>query len=1232
MAIDPTTNGPLTGDQRGPPFARISGAAVDMGAYESQTVSLVVNSSADTLDTVYNPAHVTLRDAVAFADGYSGASAITFSDALNGTAIDLTLGQLTISANVTITGNGAQNTIIDAQQNSRVFYVSAGSENVAFNGLTVTNGKTTAGTDHGAGIDFLSSGNLLIVNSTVSTNASTNASGGGIYLNSATATLTLLDSTVSGNSGVADHVKGAAIFAENGNVVVTNSTIYGNTTAGAYGTAGIYAVNGNVTVTNSTITKNSANGGNSEGAGIMTIRGSLTILNSIVSGNKIASSPNTAVDVEFVNYARSATFTAKNSLIGVNSGTPLNPAPVGSPDTHGNLVGTFASPLNAQLGPLAYNGGQTQTMALLAGSPAINTGNSSLALAPDSTPLTTDQRGSGFPRVNNGTVDMGAFEIRQILTDTTPIAALSAPAGLSTGNVVLATFEDEIPQAGLLSYISVPGASSTNVTGASGSSLVGNFTSPAGQGYLYNGTTFTTLDFPGAVATEVRGISGNNVVGFYLDTSNEYHGFLYNSLTFTYTTIDPSGSIHTGARAISGNIVAGDYYDASQVQRGFVYNILTSAYTTFAVPGATANSTSIVGISGGNVVGSYIDDVGGAIHGFLYNTLTSSCTTLDPSGTIATNATGISGSNVVGYYLDANWVYHGFLYNGLTSSYTTIDPPGSVYTGVRTISGNNVAGEYQDASQVRRGFVYNILTMTYTTFTVPVAATDTTSVASINGGNVVGFYNDASGYEQGFLYHMAPMQADFTPTVNWGGTLVGTPTVTVQLVSQSSTGSTWEVVGNATYANAGNFTPTVTVTDATGSSVQTANTQFNVQSSNSNLPAAISFAGEYAVATTGSNSLTLASIAQSGSQLSLNGSTTATAAVVNTPSQLLANGAVVATYQNNVITFSSGVFAGQTWTKLDLPANYTNQGGAAVEIMQSGAALTFVNKLGQTSAGHWISPTQFMATDWGNEIGTLGTGIISWSVGVVWSENLALTGTQNGTGTTSITATPSPIYVSDYINPSGLAVHLVQTGTNNVVIIDATGHMSQGTFINSTQFSTPYFPGQIATISGLGDTITWSGGIVWTQTARTSAVTLTNYTNQFGVPVHLIQNGTSQLAFVDALGRTALGTINGTTVQNPIFAAGVTGTLSGNTIVWSNQYVWTQTNVVPLLIALTDTNGSVSHAQLTSATTLVGLDGTIIGLTAIRLNGKLFWSNGQIWDNFDPDALNALFEMATGYP
>ena len=75
----------------------------------------------------------------------------------------------------------------------------------------------------------------------------------------------------------------------------------------------------------------------------------------------------------------------------------------------GNQVGV----VNPGLEPLADYGGPTQTIELIHGSPAVDKGNNSLAVDPTTQqPLTTDQRGSGFPRIVNGTVDIGAFEVQ----------------------------------------------------------------------------------------------------------------------------------------------------------------------------------------------------------------------------------------------------------------------------------------------------------------------------------------------------------------------------------------------------------------------------------------------------------------------------------------------------------------------------------------------------------------------------------------------------------------------------------------------------------------------------------------------------------------------------------------------------------------------------------------------------------------------------------------------------
>jgi len=65
---------------------------------------------------------------------------------------------------------------------------------------------------------------------------------------------------------------------------------------------------------------------------------------------------------------------------------------------------------SANLGPLANNGGPTKTMALLAGSDAIDAGSNGYA-----TGLNYDQRGPGYPRLYNGTVDMGAYELSDVI-------------------------------------------------------------------------------------------------------------------------------------------------------------------------------------------------------------------------------------------------------------------------------------------------------------------------------------------------------------------------------------------------------------------------------------------------------------------------------------------------------------------------------------------------------------------------------------------------------------------------------------------------------------------------------------------------------------------------------------------------------------------------------------------------------------------------------------------------
>ena len=95
------------------------------------------------------------------------------------------------------------------------------------------------------------------------------------------------------------------------------------------------------------------------------------------------------------------------SGIGNNSGTVTSLGYNLSSDDGGGLLTATGDQINTDpmLGPLQNNGGPTFTHELLSGSPAIDAGDPNFAPPPD-----YDQRGTGFPRVFNGRVDIGAFE------------------------------------------------------------------------------------------------------------------------------------------------------------------------------------------------------------------------------------------------------------------------------------------------------------------------------------------------------------------------------------------------------------------------------------------------------------------------------------------------------------------------------------------------------------------------------------------------------------------------------------------------------------------------------------------------------------------------------------------------------------------------------------------------------------------------------------------------------
>jgi hypothetical protein len=178
-----------------------------------------------------------------------------------------------------------------------------------------------------------------------------------------------------------------------------------------------------VTIVNSTLYGNQAD----EGGGITNIGTQVTIDNSTIAGNA-------AVDGAGGGIARTTTLNLSDTIVAGNSASLADPDLAGTLTSSGyNLIGNsqggsgFATTdllnVNPLLGPLQNNGGPTQTMALLPDSPAIGAGT------PTFTGLAYDQRGPGNPRVVNGALDVGAFEVQNTASQLVTTASLNLTAG-----------------------------------------------------------------------------------------------------------------------------------------------------------------------------------------------------------------------------------------------------------------------------------------------------------------------------------------------------------------------------------------------------------------------------------------------------------------------------------------------------------------------------------------------------------------------------------------------------------------------------------------------------------------------------------------------------------------------------------------------------------------------------------------------------------------------------------
>ena len=305
-------------------------------------------------------------------------------------------GYFAITGSVTIRGAGARRTVIDGNGLDRVFGVRLGAT-ATISDLTITGGDAntpTSNLDIALGGGVLNFGDLTLERVAIVGN---HADGGGGMFTAPGGTFTIRDSLIADNTAV----EGGGVRADTGGLI-ENTTITGNVLRfrppaqllpdeiTGYGGGIDHRGGANLTIVNSTITGNhayKAGGGINSGQDYVPI-GLLApvwpfrvyLRNTIVAGNTAGQTPGNC---------------HVSAMIIQSLGHNLASDASCSLTARGDLPGR-----DPRLGPLADNGGPTDTQALLLGSPAIDAGENTACPA-------TDQRGVGRPQ---GGCDIGAYE------------------------------------------------------------------------------------------------------------------------------------------------------------------------------------------------------------------------------------------------------------------------------------------------------------------------------------------------------------------------------------------------------------------------------------------------------------------------------------------------------------------------------------------------------------------------------------------------------------------------------------------------------------------------------------------------------------------------------------------------------------------------------------------------------------------------------------------------------
>ncbi|HVC97874.1 MAG TPA: choice-of-anchor Q domain-containing protein, partial [Pirellulales bacterium] len=808
---------------------------------------LIVNTSADThaADASSSPddanGNVSLRSAIEYLNATLRPNLTIGFDMTKVTSpIELTFGEIEIDESMSIQGPGPSMLTIDQTTGggARLFQVDSANTDgaavvAAMSGLTLTGGTANGSSEaaqSGGAIEnkgsltldaMLLTGNsaayaggainndatLAVTNCTLSGN-SAKYDGGGIfnfaglsvanstlagnsaYLGAAicsvgaVTTLTVTDSTLSGNV-TSSYGSGGAIFNSYGATTVISSTLAGN--FGDNSGGGIYN-DATLTVLDSTIAGNTTSSHGAGGGIYNTKAGAASVVNTIVAVNASAWDPDvygggyTTTDHDLIGIVGDATgFTASGATI------------------HGDQVGTTVA-IDPRLGSLGNNGGPTQTMALLPGSPAIDTGDDSPP-APF-TPPATDQRGIVRITASDPTIDIGAFELLELAGGAATLSAIEG-AALSA---IVGTFAAPGPSA-------APADFSATIQWGDGSTTTGSVSGTAAAGFTVTGThtygeetsslPLTVLVQGDSAAAFIQGAAHIADAPLSAMPTNilATEGAAFNGPVATFTDADPAGAVGDYTATIAWGDGATSTGTITQMAGG-----------GFAVSGAHAYAEESTGS-----ISVTIRDTGGSA-ATVTSTANVADATLTGSGAPIETTEGATFNGPVAMFTDADPA-------GVVGDYTATIAWGDGSTSAGTITqvpggGFAVSGAHAYAEESTGSITVTIrdtggsaATVTSTanvadaTLTGSGAPIETADGATFNGQ--VTTFTDADP---------AGAVGDYTATIAWGDGSTSAGTIT------QVAGGGFAVSGAHAYAVELKGSITVTIRDTGGSAVTVTST------------------------------------------------------------------------------------------------------------------------------------------------------------------------------------------------------------------------------------------------------------------------------------------------------------------------------------------------------------------------------------------------------------------------